>query len=529
MPPKKVTPPPAPPAAPAPDRPPEIAALSGTLAGFGDAAVVTRDQWQGGGVDIILANEKFAELTGYPATTLPGRNTRLLHGPRTDLLVPGATHPDRLVAGESWLYRQDGKEFFGAWNFSPIYFHGKLSGCLLGVYRDVSEIRHLREALLQSQKLGTVGLLAGGVAHDFNNLLSVINGYCEILTPKLAGAPAALKDLREIHRAGLKASGLARQILEFSRRQETAVKVVNFNTLIREIAEIIRRVAGEEIVVELRLASDLGNARIDPTHFQRVLLNLCFNAQEAMPRGGKLTIRTRNHRVAAAANRPGPDMADGLYAVLAVTDTGQGMGPATLRNIFEPRFTTKSGGTGLGLSIVQGIVRENRGHLAVRSVQDGGTTLEIFLPETAEPEQTSVTPLDTLPAVRGTESLLIVEEDTVLRKMIAGILATDGYTVTDAPTPAAAAAKVAQGLRPQLVLIQSCTKEGGELVRQLHKANARLRLICTSTNLLPVSLHKIPRAATIHLPKPFALSTLVRGVRRLLDAGASRDGPGKTA
>lgn len=528
MPPKKVTPPAAPPVAPAPDRPPVIAALAGTLAGLGDAAVVTRDQWQGGGVDIILANEKFSELTGYPAAALPGRNTRLLHGPRTDLLVPGPASHDRLAVGEGWLCRHDGTDFYGAWNFSPIFSQGAPSGCLLGIYRDVSEVRQLREALHQSQKLGTVGLLAGGVAHDFNNLLSVINGYCEILTTKLAHTPAALKDLQEIHRAGLKASGLARQILEFSRRQEAAVKVVNFNTLIREIAEIIRRVAGEEIVVELRLASDLGNARIDPTHFQRVLLNLCFNAQEAMPRGGRLTIRTRNHRVAAGAGCPGPDLPAGLYAVLAVTDTGHGMGPATLRNIFEPSFTTKSGGTGLGLSIVQGIVRENRGHLAARSVPAGGTTLEIFLPETAEPEQTSVTPLDTLPAVRGTETLLIVEEDTVLRKMIAGILATDGYAVADAPTPAAAAAQVAQGLQPQLVLIQSCTKEGGELVRQLHAANARLRLICTSAKLLPVSLHRVPRTATIHLPKPFALSTLVRGVRSLLDAGGGKGGRRKT-
>jgi len=530
MPPKKMTPPPAPAAAPpAVVLPPVIVALSGTLAGFGDAAVVTRDQWQGGGVEIVLANKKFAELTGYPATALIGQNTRLLHGPRTDLLVPGTASHDRLAVGEGWLYRQDGTDFYGAWNFSPIFSQGAPSGCMLGIYRDVSEVRQLREALHQSQKLGTVGLLARGVAHDFNNLLSVINGYCEILTTKLAHTPAALKDLQEIHRAGLKASGLARQILEFSRRQESEVKVVNCNTLIREIAEIIRWVAGEEVVVELRLASALGNTRIDPTHFQRVLLNLCFNAREAMPRGGRLTIRTWNHRVAAPADRRVPEMNDGLYAVVQITDTGQGMDPATLQNIFAPYFTTKRHGTGLGLPTVLGIVQENRGHLTARSTRGAGTTFEVYLPETPEPEQTSVTMLDTLPAVRGSETLLIVEEDMVLRKMIAGILATDGYVVADAPTPAAAAAKVAQGLRPQLVLIQSCSKEGGELVRHLHAANARLRLICTSTKLLPVSLHKVPRSATIHLPKPFALSTLVRGVRSLLDASGSKDGPGKSA
>lgn len=517
MPAKKATSSPAQARGPQPPASPVINTLTGTLAGLGDAAVLTRDQWQGGGVEIVLANEKFAELTGYASDTLPGRNTRLLHGPRTDLLVPGAANPGRLAAGEGWLYGRDGREFYGTWKFSPIMVHGAPSGCLLGIYRDVSEIRHLRQALLQSQRLGTVGLLAGGVAHDFNNLLSVINGYCEILTAKLAGTSSLLRDVQEVHRAGLKAAGLARQILEFSRRQESEVKVVNYNTLIREIAEIIRRAAGEEIAVEMRLASDLGNVRIDPTHFQRVLLNLCFNAREAMPRGGKLTIRTWNHRVTDHASRRAPEMAPGPYAVLQVTDTGQGMEPAVLRDIFEPTFTTKSHGTGLGLPTALGIIRESRGHLTVQSARGTGTTFEVYLPETPEPEQTSVTKLGTLPAVRGTETLLIVEEDTVLRKMIAGILATDGYAVTDAATPEEAAAKVAQGLRPELVLVQSCTKSGGKLVRQLHTANPALRLICTSAHPLPVSQHQVPPAATIHLPKPFALSTLVRGIRSLLD------------
>ena len=519
MPAKKLPPPPV--AAP-PALPPALVALSGTLAAMNDAAVITQDQWQSGGVEILLANEKFAELTGYAAATLPGRNTRLLHGPRTDLLALGTSPGGRSAAGEGWLYRKDGSEFYGAWNFSMIMFKGQPGACMLALYRDISEVRHLRAALLQSQRLNTVGLLAGGVAHDFNNLLSIINGYCEILTTKLAGTPVALKDLQEIHRAGLKASGLARQILEFSRRQESEVKVVNFNTLIREVAEIIRRVAGEEIVVELRLASGLGNTRIDPTHFQRVLLNLCFNAQEAMPRGGQLTIRTWNHRVAGQTDRRVPEMADGLYAVLQVTDSGHGMEPATLKKIFEPYFTTKRRGTGLGLPTVLGIIRENRGYITAHSTRGTGTTFEVYLPETAEPEQTSVTQLDTLPSVRGFETLLIVEEDEVLRKMIAGILATDGYAVTGAPTPEAAATLVAQGLRPDLVLIQSCNKEGGELVRRLRAADAKIRLICTSAQALPVSLHGVLPSATIHLPKPFALSTLVRGVRRLLDASAGQ-------
>ena len=501
-------------ASPGPAMPEEIAILAGTLGPLGEPAVVTRDQWQGGGVEILIANPKFAELTGYAADSLPGRNTRLLHGPRTDLLAAGAPPGNRLASGEGWLHRKDGSEFYAAWNFSPILIKGEPSGCLVGVYRDISESRRLREALLQSQKQDTVGLLASGVAHDFNNLLSIINGYCEILATKIAAVPAAQKDLQEIHRAGLKAAALSRQILEFSRRQENAVKVVNFNTLIREVAEIIRRVAGEDVTVELRLASDLGNARIDPAHFQRVLLNLCFNAREAMPRGGKLTIRTANYFVTATSGRRLPDMPDGLYATLQVADTGQGIEAAALKHIFAPFFSTKSRGTGLGLPTVQNIIRENRGHIAVQSTPGAGTTFEIFLPETAEPEETSVTKLGTLPGMRGTERVLIIEADDILRKMIAGIFANDGYKVTEAVQPEEATV----GATPQLVLLQAHTKAGLALVRRLHAANPRLRVISTSAAGTPGAIPSdLPPGSAVHLPKPFALSTLLLRARSLLD------------
>ncbi len=502
-----------------PKAPPVIRLLAGTLEGFGDAAIVTEDQWQAGGVQIITANSKFAELTGYKRADLKGRNTRLLHGARTDLLAPRVAARRRLTTGEDWLYRKDGSEFYGTWSFSPIFYKGKPSGTLLGFYRDITEGRRLREALKQSQKLDTVGLLASGVAHDFNNLLSVINGYCEIMTAKIAGVPAAQKDLQEIHRAGLKASAISRQILEFSRRQETEVKVINFNTLIREITEILRRVVGDQTEVELRLDSDLGNVRMDPTQFQQVVMNFCFNARDAMPAGGKLSIRTYNQVVAPAAARRAKDLRSGSYAVLRVTDSGLGMSPTVQNNIFEPFFTTKPQGTGLGLATVLGIIRQHAGHITVESEPGRGTTFEIFVPETPESEQTTVTKLGALPAVRGTEALLIVEEDAVLRKMIAGILVTDGYTVTDAATPTEAAHLVkTAGLRPQLVLTQNCTQDGAALVRQLHAARPGLRLICTSTPPLPESLHEVVASATIHLPKPFALSTLLQAVRTLLDA-----------
>ncbi|HKB56700.1 MAG TPA: ATP-binding protein [Lacunisphaera sp.] len=488
------------------------------LAALPDPAIITETNWDKGGAKIIYPNPAFCRLTGYTEAELTGQNTRLLHGSKTDLtlLRQGRRDgpSDHACSGEGWLCRKDGSPFFAQWNFRPMTAGAGKQ--LVALYHDRSEFRRLRDALLQSQKLDTVGLLAGGVAHDFNNLLSVINGYCEIMTPKIADVPAAQKDLQEIHRAGLKASAIARQILEFSRRQETEVKVVNFNTLIREIEEILRRVAGDEIPLELRLASGLGNTRIDPTHFQQVLLNLCFNARDAMPRGGKLTIRTYNHQVSSPADRRVAGMRDGLYAVMQVTDTGHGIDPALLNSIFEPFFTTKPHGTGLGLPTVLGIIRQNDGHITVASTPGQGTKFEIFLPETAEPEQTSVTQLGTLPEVHGTETVLVIEEDDILRKMIAGILATDGYHVTEAATVEAAAQS---GLQPQLLLAYCNTRASRALVRKLYTSNHGLRLISTSAESPETVLPDFPRKALVHLPKPFALSTLLVKARGLLDTG----------
>ena len=367
--------------------------------------------------------------------------------------------------------------------------------------------------MLQSQKLGTVGLLAGGVAHDFNNLLSVINGYCEILGPKIAAMPAAAKDLKEIHRAGLKASAIARQILEFSRRQETETGVVNFNTLIREITEIIRRVCGEAIEVELRLASDLGNARINPVHFQQVLLNLCFNARDAMPQGGRLTLRTFNRQ--AARDQAGV-LPTGSCVVLQVTDTGGGLEPAQIGKIFDPFYTSKPQGTGLGLPTSLGIIRQAQGHIAVSSTPREGTTFEVLLPETAEPEDVSPTALGVLPTALGTESILVIERDDGLRKMIAGILALDGYTATDAQTAGLADQP---GLEPQLVIIDNGSGPAAAFLQKLYKANRELRVICTATQ--PPVLTGFAERQVAHLPKPFALSSLLTKVRAMLDDRAN--------
>lgn len=476
-----------------------------------EAALITRDQWDGAGVEIIAANAKFASLCGYEVAELVGQNTHLLHGPRTEVLTPGSGRAasERLLVGEGWLHRKDGTAFFAGWNFSPLG-----TGLLVAVFRDLSEVRRLQEAMFHSQKLDTVGQLTGGVAHDFNNLLSIINGYCEIMSGKLAAVPAAQKDLEEIHRAGQKAARLARQILEFSRRQETEVRVVNPNTLIREIGDILRRVVGEAVKVELRLASDLGNTRIDPTQFQQVLLNLCFNARDAMPHGGKLTVRTANHRQATAHGR----LRAGDYVMLQVIDTGTGIDETTLARMGEPFFTTKPHGTGLGLPMAFAVVQGCEGCINVRSKPNVGTTFEVLLPETSESEQVYSTLIPSLPSAQGSESLWLVEGDEVLRKMVSGILAVDGYKVQEFSRVAEAISRVGQGPAPHLLLVDAGVADAVKLVQLLAAKCPRLRVLAVSVDSPASALRDFPPRSFAHLPKPFALSTLLRSVRGLLDA-----------
>ncbi|MBI2512062.1 MAG: PAS domain S-box protein [Opitutae bacterium] len=476
-----------------------------------EAALITRDRWDGAGVEILAANAKFSVLSGYAREALVGQNTRLLHGPKTEIITPrtSGSLTERLLAGEGWLHRRDGVPFFASWNFSPLE-----PGLMVALFRDLSEHRRLQEAMFHSQKLDTVGQLAGGVAHDFNNLLSIINGYCEIMSAKLADVPEAQKDLEEIHRAGQKAARLARQILEFSRRQETEARVVNPNTLVREIADILRRVVGDAVKVELRLASDLGNTRIDPTQFQQVLLNLCFNARDAMPQGGKLTVRTANHEQKTAAD----GLRAGSYVMVQVTDTGTGMDDATLARVWEPFFTTKPHGTGLGLALAFAVVKSCDGRIAVRSKPGAGTTFEVLLPETAEPEQVYSTMIPALPSAKGSELLWLVEEDDVLRKMVSGILTVDGYRVAEFARIGDALAAVRKEPAPQLLLLDASATDAAKLARTLHSKSPTLKLLAVSADSPAPALRDFPARAFAHLPKPFALSTLLRSVRGLLDA-----------
>ncbi len=254
---------------------------------------------------------------------------------------------------------------------------------VMSIARDVRSRRRLEEDVRQAQRMEAIGRLAGGVAHDFNNLLTVINGYCDILLERVEEGSPLRGDLEEIGAAAVKASGLTRQLLSFSRRQVLQPRMVEVNALIANMQSLLDRLLGEQVKVTFAPGPGVGAVRADPVQIEQVIVNLAINARDAMPSGGAISIRTESLVVKPYFLERQAEMAPGRYVVIVVSDTGHGMDEATVSRIFEPFFTTKPAGegTGLGLATVYGIVRQSRGHISVDSAPGAGTTFRIFLPE----------------------------------------------------------------------------------------------------------------------------------------------------
>ena len=503
--------------------------LAVALLSLGDGVIITGNRWDRGGLKIHFANETFCAMTGYPAAELIGRNSRVLNGPKSDAARLHrwlhAAGRSRVHHGEGYLYRKDGTAFYAAWSYSRIGGAAGWPVRLVAAYRDMTDMRRLQDMLVHSQRLDAVGQLAGGVAHDFNNLLSVINGYCEILSERVTGDPAAKRELQEIHTAGGKAAALTRQLLAFSRRQEMDPKVINLNYSLRELGELLRRLAGPANTLELDLAANIGNVRVDPAQLQQVILNLVINARDALPgTGGTITLRTAGAVVPPGSRSGfGPDVPPGRYVTLVVQDTGIGMDAATQSYLFEPFFTTKEPGkgTGLGLSTVYGIVRQSGGAVTVSSDLHEGSTFTVYLPEVSEPAQVVESGLLPLPDTRGHETILLFEEDNLVGKMVAGILTADGYEVLAANRAADALAMAKRHGRPIDLLIADLTDPRGrglDFARELQALKPGFRVLCTSNLEEARPVPWLPSTHQAHIVKPFALHELLRRMRSLLDA-----------
>jgi two-component system, cell cycle sensor histidine kinase and response regulator CckA len=390
------------------------------------------------------------------------------------------------------------------------------------------EQKNLEEQLLSSHKMEAIGSLAGGVAHDFNNLLSVILSYTAFAGNFLPSGHPALDDLREVEQAAGRAVVLTRQLLAFSRKQILQPVALNLNQSATRIGDMLRRILGEDIDIERRLAPDLGLTLTDPGQIEQVLMNLIVNARDAMPDGGKLTIETSNVELDAQCAARDMAVEPGPYVLLAVTDTGCGMDGPTRSRIFEPFFTTKekSRGTGLGLSTAYGIVKQSGGSIRVQSEPGQGTTFKIYLPRlpaTAKPEASNHPAA--LAHTTGTETILVVEDEEALRRVAGRSLTEEGYNVLAASNGEEALRLCAQYPEHIHLLVTDVVMpgmNGRSLAHRLVKTRPTLEVIYMSgyTDNV-IGCRGVLDAGMHFLAKPFTASDLARKVREVLDGAIS--------
>lgn len=335
-----------------------------------------------------------------------------------------------MSSGEVWL----------STSLVPLARDGNKPQAVLGVARDITQQKHLEAQYLQAQKMEAVGRLAGGVAHDFNNLLTAILGYAELLLDQLSAKDPRWADVQEIVKAGQSAASLTRQLLAFSRRQILQPAVLSLNDVIRDVKTILGRVIGEDVAIVLDLAADLEPVMADPGQLEQVMMNLAVNARDAMPHGGRVTLKTENVEIDQSQGRI-REISPGRYVLLAVSDTGIGMSPEVQAHLFEPFFTTKGPdkGTGLGLATVHGIVKQSYGCIWVDSEPARGATFTILLPSTQPSAKPVHQPGPTeAESFAGSETILLVEDNAPLLRLASKILRRLGYRVLTANSAEAA-------------------------------------------------------------------------------------------
>ncbi len=416
-------------------------------------------------------------------------------------------------------------------------FDGEWSG--LATVFDITEQKEAAQALLtseahlrQSQKMEAVGQLAGGIAHDFNNLLTVIHGYAELLAASLPETDPHRADVDEITRAAERAAALTRQLLAFSRKQILAPRVLRLGDVVAGLVPMLRRVISETIDLQT-ITTEGGQVKVDAGQLEQVLMNLAVNARDAMPTGGRLTIETADVSLDEHYARHHPSARPGPHVVLAVGDTGHGMDATTQSRVFEPFFTTKpqGQGTGLGLATVYGIVKQSGGHIWVYSEVGRGTTFKVYLPRTEEPAQAVQARPVAVSNLRGTETVLLIEDEDMVRNFVEKMLSRHGYTVHAFADPGRAI-EFAGSHRATIHLILSDVvlpgMNGRMLATELLRQHPESKMLFMSgyTNDAIVH-HGVLDVGTWFVQKPFTAQALVQRVRDILDSSSVTPPPNK--
>ncbi|HEV3437835.1 MAG TPA: PAS domain S-box protein [Gemmata sp.] len=477
---------------------------------------------------ISYASPSATRIMGYPREEFIGRSFSELVAPE-DLNEHNESHRQsigELGASATSCNRYGHKD--GNWRWLEVRSTNLFAepGVWAKVinFRDVTERRQLEEQFRHSQKMEAVGQLAGGVAHDFNNLLTIINGYSNLLLQSIPPGDSSRESLEEIHKAGERSAELTRQLLAFSRQQVLAPRILNLNAVMANAEKLLRRAIGEDVTLIAILDPNLGSVRADPGQVEQILLNLAVNARDAMPTGGRLTIETRNVELNGEYVASHPDAQSGSHVQMVVTDTGCGMAPEAKARIFEPFFTTKGPGkgTGLGLATVYGIVRQSGGCIGVDTKVGVGTTFNIYLPRVDMPVATTKPRSGPQAPPRGTETVLLVEDEDGVRALTRYVLTRCGYNVLEAAEGIEAVQVAGGHPDPIHLLISDVVMPGvggrvvADRVTELHP-EAHVLFVSGYTDDAVVR-HGVSQERVNFLQKPFSPIALAHKVRDILDS-----------
>jgi len=484
---------------------------------------------------IVYSTQAQKATLGYDQGELVGHNVFDLVHPddreRAQALFLSLLPPDAAVAREAFRVRHKN----GTWRDVEIaavnHLDDPIVEAIVVTYHDVTDrkraeaaLRDLEERHRQAQKMEAIGRLASGVAHDFNNLLTAILGSTDLLLEELPADHPGCLEAEETRKAALRAADLTRQLLAFSRQQVLAVRVLDINELVTNVEQMLRRIIREDVEVRTVQAPGIGAVRADPGQLEQVLLNLAVNARDAMPHGGRLTIETANADLDETYATEHAVVTPGRYVMFAVSDTGTGMDTATKARLFEPFFTTKEKGkgTGLGLATVYGIVKQSGGYIWVYSEPGQGTSMKVYLPRVEAPIEPISSPPPPSGSLRGSETILIVEDQDEVRKLTRRMLEARGYHVLVAAS-GADALRIADQAAGRIDLLLTDVimpgMSGREVALLLGPAHPNMRVLFVSGYTDESIVHEgMLEPGLAFLQKPFTAEGLARKVREVLDA-----------